>query len=152
MTVIVGIDPGLKGAIVRLEGDHLTGIWDMPTIEVRGKNRVDPYVLRNALITAGPVDLVIVEEVQGVQGSGATGAFSFGYGAGILNGLLVALDRPHQYVRPQAWTKALGVSRDKGSHRQMAMRLFPSQADSFQRVMDDGRADAALLAYYGSRV
>jgi hypothetical protein len=31
----------------------------------------------------------------------------------------------------------------------MAMRLFPGDAHLFQRVKDDGRADAALLAWWG---
>jgi hypothetical protein len=31
------------------------------------------------------------------------------------------------------------------------MELFPSDQDQFKRVKDDGRADAALIAYWGSR-
>jgi crossover junction endodeoxyribonuclease RuvC len=147
----VGIDPGLTGAIVAVSNGYIIDYYDMPTIEVRGKNRIDIYRLRDFLIDIGPVDRVVVEEVQGVQGSGATSAFSFGYGAGAIAGLLVALERPWKYVTPQRWTKDLGVSRDKGAHRQMAQRLFPADAHLFARVKDDGRADAALLAHHASR-
>ena len=153
MSVHAAIDPGLSGAIVVLEDSHrgIIACHDMPTMDVRGKNRIDLYALRDIIIDIGPVTLITVEEVQGVQGTGATSAFSFGYGAGAIAGILTALDRPWQYVTPQRWTKAMGVSRDKGAHRQMAQRLYPAQATLFNRVKDDGRADAALIATYAIR-
>jgi len=150
-TIYVGIDPGLTGAVVATDGRTILHCHDMPTIEVRGKNRIDIYGLRDILIDIGPVDRVVVEEVQGVQGSGATSAFSFGYGAGAIAGLLVALDRPWHYVTPQRWTKVLGVSRDKGAHRMAAQRLFPGESHLFSLVKHDGRADAALLAHLAAR-
>ena len=92
--------------------------------------------------------VLLIEEVQGVQGAGATSAFTFGFGAGLLEGILIAARRPYMKVRPQVWTKALGVARDKGDHRQLAQRLYPESAHLFARVKDDGRADAALIAYW----
>jgi crossover junction endodeoxyribonuclease RuvC len=59
--------------------------------------------------------------------------------------------RPVTFVRPQVWTKALGVGSDKGAHREAACRLFPTDAEQFARVKDDGRADAALLAHWWMR-
>ena len=151
MTVI-GIDPGLSGAIARPMPDGSVDIWDMPSIEVRGKRRIDAYTLHELIVAAGPVDMVVLEHVQGVQGSGATGAFTFGEGFGIIQGILVALERPTTLVRPQRWTKDLGVGSDKGEHRRTAQRLFPPSASMFARVKDDGRADAALLAHWWGRV
>jgi crossover junction endodeoxyribonuclease RuvC len=150
MTVI-GIDPGLSGAIARPMPDGSVDVWDMPTIEVRNKRRIDPYALASMIIAAGPVEMVVLEHVQGVQGSGATGAFTFGEGFGIIQGILVALERPTTMVRPQRWTKDLGVSSDKGEHRRTAQRLWPASASMFARVKDDGRADAALLAHWWGR-
>jgi crossover junction endodeoxyribonuclease RuvC len=95
--------------------------------------------------------MAILEHVQGVQGTGATSAFSFGRGFGVVEGVLAALFIPHTLVRPQSWTKALGVSRDKGSHRAAASRLWPQHADLFARAKDDGRADAALLCHWYMR-
>lgn len=147
---ILGIDPGINGAFALVIANTV-GVVDMPTIEVRGKRRPSAHGIVDLIVRTGPVDLVIVEDVQGVQGSGATSAFNFGRGAGVIEGVLAALERPVRYVTPQAWTKDLGVTRDKGAHREMASRLFPGAADLFARVKDDGRADAALLAYWGSR-
>lgn len=150
MTVL-GIDPGLSGAIARPMPDGSVDVWDIPSIDVRGKRRIDAYALTDLVIAAGPVDMVVLEHVQGVQGSGATGAFTFGEGFGIIQGILVALGRPTTLVRPQRWTKDLGVGSDKGEHRRTAQRLFPSSASMFARVKDDGRADAALLAHWWTR-
>jgi crossover junction endodeoxyribonuclease RuvC len=123
----------------------------MPTIEVRGKKRISAVHLRDLLVDIGPALMVVVEDVQGVQGSGATSAFSFGRGCGVIEGVLAGLDRPVTYVTPQRWTKDLGVGADKGAHRLMAQRLWPFDADLFGRVKDDGRADAALLAHWWMR-
>jgi crossover junction endodeoxyribonuclease RuvC len=151
VTRIIGIDPGLSGAIARPMPDGSVDLWDMPTIDIRGKRRVDAHSLCALIVNAGPVDMVVLEQVQGVQGSGATSAFTFGEGFGLIQGILVALERPVTLVRPQRWTADLGVSRDKGEHRRTAMGLFPASAQMFARVKDDGRADAALLAHWGTK-
>lgn len=151
MTVTIGIDPGIAGAIAVVNAAGEVLVWDMPTIEVRGKKRISAVHLRDLLVDIGPALMVVVEDVQGVQGSGATSAFAFGRGCGVIEGVLVALQRPVTYVRPQEWTKALGVGADKGAHRQAAQRLWPFDADLFGRVKDDGRADAALLAHWWMR-
>lgn len=142
---IIGIDPGLSGAVALLQ-DDLLQVFDMPTVEVRGRRQIVPSLLAGVL--RHQVDMVVIEHVQGVQGTGATSAFSFGRSFGLAEGLATGLGLPVTLVRPQAWTKALGVSRDKGEHRAIAARLWPRHADLFARVKDDGRADAALLCHW----
>ena len=146
--IVLGIDPGMSGAIAVVNQANEVLVWDMPTIEVGGKRRISAVHLHDLLVDIGPVDMAVVEDVQGVQGSGATSAFSFGRGCGVIEMGLVALQRPTTYVKPQKWTKALGVGSDKGAHRQAAQRLWPLDADLFGRVKDDGRADAALLTHW----
>jgi crossover junction endodeoxyribonuclease RuvC len=164
MSYLIGIDPGVSGAIVVTTGDasQILGIRDMPTVECRGKRHISPFGLvsaleelhSDALMAAASLfkPTVIVEHVQGVQQSGATSAFNFGRGFGVIEGVIAGLGLPCELVRPQVWTKALRVSRDKGSHREAAMRLWPDQADKFSRVKDDGRADAALLCHWYAMV
>jgi len=146
---IVGIDPGLGGAIAVL-WDGAIQVHDMPTVEIRGKRHVSPAGVR-AILDGRQIGMVVIEHVQGVQGTGATSAFSFGRSFGLVEGVVAGLQLPMTLVRPQAWTKALGVSRDKGAHRQTAVGLWPRQAELFARVKDDGRADAALIAHYWIR-
>ena len=42
----------------------------------------------------------------------------------------------------------MGRSAGKDASRMRAMELFPSKAELFKRAKDDGRADAALIAYW----
>lgn len=151
MNCIVGIDPGVSGAVA-IVTDGAVECHDMPTIEIRGKRHVCPAGLRAILWRVlDDVSAVVLEHVQGVQGTGATSAFSFGRSFGLCEGVVAGLSLPMTLVRPQVWTKALNLSRDKGTHRQAAINLFPKQAEYFARVKDDGRADAALLAHWYMR-
>jgi len=152
MGIVIGIDPGVSGAVafVYPDGVHVD---DMPTVEVRGKRHVCPHGLRDRLRQHDlqAVVAVVLEHVQGVQGTRATSAFSFGRSFGLVEGLVAGLTLPLVLVRPQVWTKDLGVSRDKGSHRRAACNLWPKDAGLFARVKDDGRADAALLCHWWMR-
>jgi crossover junction endodeoxyribonuclease RuvC len=151
--MIVGVDPGMSGAIVAVSGGDIVACIDMPVVEVRGKRVVDAAGIVSAIgdLDLNEGDMAVLEHVQGVQGTGATSAFSFGRGFGILEGVLAGLGVPHTLVRPQRWTKDLNVSSDKGDHRRAAMRLWPKSRDLFVRVKDDGRADAALLCHWYAR-
>lgn len=148
---ILGIDPGVSGAVMLLTAGRVRLVGDMPTVDVRGRKWIDPAGVVRIVRAAGQIDMAVVEHVQGVQQAGATSAFSFGRGFGLLEGVLAGLGVPVTLVRPQVWTKALGVSRDKGSHRLAAGRLWPAAAHLFERVKDDGRADAALLCHWYER-
>lgn len=157
MSVVLGIDPGVGGAVVLVSRDG-SGIdkviaEDMPTIEIRGRRHIDVHRLVKLLRTGLPYqpDMVVLEHVQGVQGTGATSAFSFGRSFGLLEGSVAAIGYPLTLVRPQSWTKDLGVSRDKNARRAAAANLWPNAAHLFERVKDDGRADAALLCHWWMR-
>jgi crossover junction endodeoxyribonuclease RuvC len=64
--------------------------------------------------------------------------------------VLAALQIPTTIVTPQAWQKACSVRGGKDGSRLRAAELFPNYANLFARKRDDGRADAALMAYYGA--
>lgn len=148
----IGIDPGLSGAFCLLDTEYGSTVADMPTIDtiVNGKKRrqINPYAVRDIIIQFGPTDMVVIEKPATRPGESPIAALSYGIGYGTIIGILVALDRPHQAVRPQVWTKELEVGADKDEHRFMAMRLFPELGDRLARKKDDGRADAALIAYW----
>lgn len=154
MGLVIGIDPGVSGAIaVVSEDDNAISVDDMPTVEIRGKRHVCPHGLRAVLDghDLKSVRAVVLEHVQGVQGTGATSAFSFGRSFGVVEGVVAGLGLALVLVRPQVWTKALNVSRDKGDHRRVASNLWPASAGLFARVKDDGRADAGLLCHWWVR-
>jgi crossover junction endodeoxyribonuclease RuvC len=154
--MIVGIDPGVSGAIAFLSTSGvLVEVLDLPVAEVKvGKGlrrQLMPGVLAKLLFERKPVT-VMLEQVGSQPGEGAVGAFSFGRGFGQIEGVLCGLGVSYSLVRPQAWKKALGVPADKGGARLHAARLWPGAADQFKRVKDDGRAEAALIGLYACRM
>jgi crossover junction endodeoxyribonuclease RuvC len=94
---------------------------------------------------------VYCERVSAMAGQGVTSVFSFGRSFGMIEGILAAFKMPVTFVPPATWVKAIGRGQGKDASRARAMELFPSDQDQFKRVKDDGRADAALIAYWGSR-
>jgi len=144
--MILGIDPGLSGAIAWVSDDgHLIRVADMPTVEVNGKKKVSPQMLVALLEDYDDAKMVAIEDVGAMPGQGVTSMFNFGYSAGILAGVCAGLRMPTSFYRPSVWKRAAGVPADKGAARQMAQRFWPGCRD-FDRAKDDGRAEAALLA------
>lgn len=146
MTQTLGIDPGGTGAIATLNTNgQLIDVRDMPYL--------DGMVMANALtgiILNGDGDRVAwVERAQAYPGQGRSSAFKYGTGFGVILGVLGALSIPYQLITPAVWKRKAGLSDDKAASRRRAIELWPSHAQAFNRVKDDGRAEAALIARYG---
>jgi crossover junction endodeoxyribonuclease RuvC len=151
----IGVDPGLSGAIAIISTESLK-IFDMPTMTVerngKAKRQVSASELAEMLYLYSGRDChVYCERVGAVTGQGVTSVFSFGRSFGMIEGILAAFKMPVTFVPPATWVKAVGRGQGKDASRARAMELFPSDQDQFKRVKDDGRADAALIAYWGSR-
>lgn len=149
---IAGIDPGLSGAVCVFDVDKgMLTILDMPTVEVKSgktmKRRLSEPMLAE-LLRPHEIEHVALEQVSAMPGQGVTSMFSFGQTYGAIRGVLAGLRIPVTMVTPAKWTRDLKVSGGKDANRQRAAQLFPAYAASFARVKDDGRADAALLAYW----
>ena len=154
--IILGIDPGLTGALVFYNtADRTVSVHDMPTVAVtrnnKSKNEVSPMMVAN-VISEMPDKIVAayLERVNAMPGQGVSSVFSFGRSSGIIEGVLAAFDIPTTLVIPQKWQKAMDVRGGKDGSRERAMQLLPASADQFKLKKHDGRADAALIAIYGS--
>ena len=152
--MILAIDPGAKGALAFFRPDQGTlELIDTPTVEVkRGqklKTEISPQMLA-AIIRARNPSIAILEIVGAMPGQGVSSMFQFGRGVGMLEGILSALDVPVTYISPLGWQKAVNARSGKDGNRQRAAELFPAYAHMFARKKDDGRADAALMAWWAS--
>jgi crossover junction endodeoxyribonuclease RuvC len=151
--IFCGIDPGLNGAMAFFDiANGKLKIIDMPTVEVlrnnKKKREVSAPLLASELRNVGPINMTFVERVNAMPGQGVTSVFSFGRSSGIIEGVLATLAMPYTIEPPQKWQKALNVRDGKDGSRLRAGELFPKYAENFSRKKDDGRADAALMAYY----
>ena len=81
---------------------------------------------------------------------GVSSSFSFGFAAGAAQAMATANAIPIRLVRPNIWKKALKLTGGKDASRRLASELFPRYADQWVLKEHDGRAEAALLAYYAA--
>ena len=153
--MILGVDPGLSGALALLRDDNaLLLIADVPTTErtVNGKvkRQIDPYQVCTLLDVCGTIRFAVIEQVGTMPSQGVTSAFNFGFTTGVLHGLIAARGIPIRTVVPQVWKRKFGLlGQDKDASRAEASRRFPKYVDLWSLKKHDGRAEAALLALYG---
>jgi crossover junction endodeoxyribonuclease RuvC len=154
--MILAVDPGLTGGLAWTDGRALS-VRDMPTRQapVNGRDRKviseDGVfsLLRTARIHS---EILLIEQVGGMPGQSGPAAFTFGYGVGVIIGAAVALGYRIERVAPARWKGAMGVPSNKDAARALAAERWPEHATLFKRKMDDGRAEASLIAAYGWQV
>lgn len=160
MIRLLGIDPGISGALAVLDGDGAALEWcDMPTIKVGKRTVVDAAGVVDWLRSWRKVDDVVIATVEQLGAIRNTGRgkdasvitqFSLGRSMGVIEGVLVAESISANYVMPVVWKRHHGlIGMDKDASRGVASRLFPDVP--LTRKKDHNQADALLLAVYGLR-
>ena len=86
-----------------------------------------------------------------MPGQGVVSTFNFGYNAGILLGVLEAHRLTVLKVKPNVWKCNMGLDRNKNTSIALAKKKFPDYSSYFKRAKDDGRAEAALIAWYAHK-
>lgn len=161
--MIIGIDPGLGGALVKITNEgKLVSTLDMPVIDKKtgkkSKNIYDIKVLSGFIsYLSTDNDIVFIEDTQPMP-PGFRGQASYGLGLckGLLIGMLSMGKVPYELVWAQKWQKHFGITKPKGDKKvqsyQIASQLFPSAVLTGPRGGKlDGRSDALLIAEYGRR-
>jgi hypothetical protein len=149
MTIIMGIDPGISGAVAFFFPMVPSRI-SVDDVPVAG-GEINSYELARVIRIHRPT-IAVIEKVGAMPGNGGVSMFNFGRSYGDVRGVVAALDIPMHFVTPQRWKKHFGLTADKEQSRLRAIRTFPSAAESFKLKKHDGRAEAALLALYGAEV
>lgn len=151
-SAILGIDPGLSGALALYDIDGALEVMDIPTLQLRTKRVIDEYALARIIDNwSSRVREVWLEQVGVRPGEGAVGAFTFGRGYGALRGICAANFLPIMDVTPATWKAALKVRGDKDESRLRASTMFPRHGGLWPLKKHDGRAEAALIALHGMR-
>lgn len=150
MPVIIGIDPGISGAIAII-GDHRAApaVKDMPVMSkgTGKKQQVNAAELARMLASCAP-SVVYVERVSAMPEQGVVSMFAFGEAFGVIRGVLAAMNIPIELVTPQTWKRRFGLlGTEKDAARTKAIELYPTAP--LARKKDIGRADALLIARYG---
>ena len=153
---IIGIDPGLSGAIAILEDNKIKELFDMPVMPDGKKNKRQ---LNSALLVKLIKDsiknledtVMVVEQVNAMPGQGVTSMFNFGQTFGAIKGICAALGLPIFFVRPAKWKKHFElINSSKDSSRTKAIEMYPSLSNDLAKKKDVNKSDAILIARFYS--
>tara|TARA_B110000438_G_scaffold291972_1_gene329649 strand:- start:555 stop:1034 length:480 start_codon:yes stop_codon:yes gene_type:complete len=152
--IIIGIDPGISGAISIIENKKILEVYDTPTMIDGKKNKRQinsaqvTNIIKERLNTEKEV-IVIVEQVNAMPGQGVTSMFNFGQSFGVIKGICAALSVPIYFVRPTKWKKHFNlIKTNKDASRTKVIEAYPEISSKLHRKKDSNRADAILIALY----
>lgn len=160
--IVIGIDPGLTGAVAVMDHNGVRAVFDLPTMPVPGagpkalvKNKIDGRALCQLLLKHCPASegkpRVFLEKVSTMGGANnavqTQGSLMRSLGA--IETVVECLKWPLEQVAPQSWKKQFGIGSDKAKALETARKLHPEAAADLKRVRDHNRAEAILLAHFG---
>ena len=151
---IIGIDPGLNGAIAVLQENKVKEIFDVPVMPEGKKNKrqlnsAQLVKLLKDIISDNKEVAVIVENVSAMPGQGVTSMFNFGQSFGVIKGICSALSIPIYFVRPAKWKKYFNlIKTNKDASRTKVIQAYPEISNQLSRKKDSNKADAILIARY----
>jgi len=152
--IIIGVDPGISGAISILENKKIIEVYDTPTMIEGKKNKRQingaqvTNIIKERLNSKKEV-IVVVEHVNAMPGQGVTSMFNFGQSFGVIKGICAALSLPIYFVRPTKWKKHFNlIKTHKDASRTKVIEAYPEISNKLYRKKDSNRADAILIALY----
>ncbi|MAW17593.1 MAG: crossover junction endodeoxyribonuclease [Pelagibacteraceae bacterium] len=153
---IIGIDPGLSGAIAVLKDNKVLSINDMPVMAEGKKNKrqlnsAQLVALLKSKTSSDEEVAVVVEQVNAMPGQGVTSMFNFGQTFGAIKGICAALGFPIFFVRPSKWKKHFDlINSSKDSSRTKAIEMYPLLSNELSKKKDVNKSDAILIARFYS--
>ncbi len=153
---IIGIDPGISGAICFFEDGKIIDVIEMPSMAEGKKNKkqVNGNQLYNEIKSRlseinQDEACVVVEHVTAMPGQGVTSMFNFGQSFGVIKGICSAMQLSIHFVRPTKWKKYFSlINSSKDASRSRAIEIFPKISEKLKRKKDSNKADAILIASY----
>jgi len=154
--LIIGIDPGISGAICFFEDGQVKEIIDMPVMAEGKKNKRQingPQTYNEILKRINKFHkkdiTVVIEQVSAMPGQGVTSMFNFGQSFGVLKGICSAMQLSMFFIRPAKWKKYFGlIKTEKDASRTKVIEIFPYISSELSRKKDSNKADAVLIASF----
>ena len=153
---IIGIDPGISGAICFFENGVVLDVIDMPSMAEGKKNKkqvngAQIYNEINSRIKNIPKNkiIVVIEQVSAMPGQGVTSMFNFGQSFGVLKGICASMQLSVYFVRPAKWKKYFNlIKTEKEASRTKVIEIFPQISVKLSKKKDVNKADAILIASF----
>jgi len=154
--LIIGIDPGISGAICFFEDGQVKEIIDMPVMaegkknkrQINGPQTYNEILTRISKFRKKDI-IVVIEQVSAMPGQGVTSMFNFGQSFGVLKGICSAMQLSMFFIRPAKWKKYFGlIKTEKEASRTKVIEIFPYISSKLSRKKDSNKADAVLIASF----
>ena len=154
--LIIGIDPGISGAICFFENGEVKEIIDIPNMADGKKNKrqingpqVYNEISSRIKNTPRKEIVVVIEQVSAMPGQGVTSMFNFGQSFGVLKGICSAMQLSMRFIRPAKWKKYFGlIKTEKDASRTKVIEIFPYISSQLSRKKDSNKADAILISSF----
>ena len=154
--LIIGIDPGISGAICFFENGQVKEVINMPVMADGKKNKRQingPQTYNEILkrINNYPIKdiIVVIEQVSAMPGQGVTSMFNFGQSFGVIKGICSAMQLSMFFIRPAKWKKYFGlIKTEKDASRTKVIEIIPYISSELSRKKDSNKADAVLIASF----
>ena len=154
--LIIGIDPGISGAICFFEDGQVKEIIDMPVMAEGKKNKRQingPQTYNEILKRINKFQkkdiIVVIEQVSAMPLQGVTSMFNFGQSFCVLKGICSAMQLSMFFIRPAKWKKYFGlIKTEKDASRTKVIEIFPYISSELSRKKDSNKADAVLIASF----
>ena len=158
--LIVGIDPGVNGAIAVLDSKNpdSVALLDLKKHSISEINEwLESHLLNLVSYTRLPSceSEIWIEDIHSMYGMSAKSNFTFGKNLGIITAIveIIKEDSP-KTVTPKVLQMYIGVTaKGKAIKKQVAkiaQHIFPqAELHGKRGGLLDGRSDALMIAYYG---
>ena len=154
--LIIGIDPGISGAICFFQNGVITDVIDMPSMADGKKNKrqinsqqVFNEISERIINIPKKEIIVVIEQVSAMPGQGVTSMFNFGQSFGVIKGICAAMKLPIYFVRPTKWKIHFNlIKTHKDASRTKVIEIYPNISAQLSRKKDSNKADAILIARY----
>jgi len=163
--IVIGVDPGLKGAIAAIDGDRVAYRLLIDCYDPDGA-RIVPALFRAAVAAVaaelgGDAVAIGVERQQAMKRQGRTqgvsSTFKTAINYGLILGLCDGLSYPIYDLHPKVWRREAGITVAKGADPKIAtirrvkslyplINLRPGEGRRKKRTDHDGIADAVGIA------
>jgi hypothetical protein len=160
--IIGGIDPGLKGGLVKLNEDYSVNHYcKMPVIEfknTKGKRIKKTIIdIKAIYVFFKDIDFIFVERASAMPASqggerfqGSASMFNYGREYGKIIGWLETNEIEYKEITPRVWKRHFNLSKEKKEAIFLATRL--SKKDFILpkcRISHEGICEAYLIARFG---
>lgn len=166
--MIIGIDPGLTGAMAFIGASHeAPRLVQTPVLRrSNGKgNRIDVARVFDALEQHQVQRMIHIEKVRampsirGKRTMGAQSSFNFGEGFGLIWAAAVLSGSWVHFIEAAKWKRMAGlIGQPKAASLAAAIELYPGVKEGLRHGRGHGtkeeaigRADALLIGHYGDR-